>query len=60
VATKENLIEAVSALATLYNNLRPDGNGCVSRFLIVFTLTLLGAWKTGLVLWISGFGEFAR
>jgi hypothetical protein len=55
VATKENLIEAVSALATLYNNLPPDGNGCVSCFLIVFTLRLLGAWKTGLVLWISGF-----
>jgi hypothetical protein len=31
-------MEAESALATLYNNWLLNGSGCISYFLIVFTL----------------------
>jgi hypothetical protein len=56
---RRNPLEAESALATLYNNLLPAGNGFLFFFLIVCTFAFLGAWKTGLILWIPGKFEAA-
>jgi hypothetical protein len=52
--SEENNLEADSALATLYNNQPSAGNCFLFFFLIVCTFALLGAWKTGPLLCITG------
>jgi hypothetical protein len=52
--------EADCALATLYNNLRLNGNAYLFFFLIVFTSAMLCAWKTRVLLWIPGLLSLAE
>jgi hypothetical protein len=52
--SEENILEAESALATLYNNQPSAGNRFLFFFLIVCTFALYGAWKTRPLLCIPG------